>query len=108
MPFYRITYTLATGKKHTGIKDFHIRSIDDAFTHFLDKAKATGEVTEFNCVMISTKSDEYKAWLAAKEKRRWNNSPSGDGRIQGPGKYRQKGQGPELGKRGGLPGNHEF
>jgi len=51
--------------------------------------------------MISTKSEEYKAWLAAKEKRRWNNSPSGDGRTYGPGKYRSapKEEGRQLGER---------
>lgn len=88
MPYFRITYTGAGGKSHTGIKEFHIRNIDDAFDYFLEKAKAAGFVADFSCVMISTKSDEYKHWLAAKEARR-RTLYSGENRAAGPGKYRK-------------------
>ena len=87
MPYFRITYTAAGGKSHTGIKEYHIRNIDDAFDYFLGKAKAAGFVTDFSCVMISTKSDEYKNWLAAKEARR-RNLYNGELKSPGPGKYR--------------------
>ena len=56
MPYFRITYTAAGGKSLTGIKEYHIRNIDDAFDYFLGKAKAAGFVTDFSCVMISTKT----------------------------------------------------
>lgn len=100
MPFYRISYKLPTGRLVSGIKEFHLRNIDDTFLHFQEKAKKIQpDLVDFDCVMISEKSQQYLDWLAAKQRRRWSNSYSGDGRIQGPGKYRQKGQGPELGNR---------
>lgn len=88
MPYFRITYTAAGGKSHTGIKEYHIRNIDDAFDYFLGKAKVAGFVADFSCVMISTKSDEYKNWLAAKEARR-RTLYTGELRSPGPGKYRK-------------------
>jgi hypothetical protein len=63
------------------------------------RAKKTGEISEFNCVMISTKSDEFKTYLGAKERRRYNQTTTDYNRTAGPGKYRKKGEGPELGKR---------
>jgi hypothetical protein len=99
MAWYKISYKTATGKLISGIREYHLKNIDDTYDIFLAKAKQAGEITEFNCVMISTKSDEFKAHMAAKERRRFNNTGTGDSRTTGPGKYRKKGDGPELGSR---------
>lgn len=105
MPYYRISYKLPTSRLVSGIKQFHIKNIDDTFLHFNEKAlKLQPDLVDFDCVMIFEKSKQYLDWLAAKQGHRWNNSYSGDGRIQGPGKYRKTGQGPELGNKPRLGG----
>lgn len=100
MPFFKISYRNEAGKLISGIRQYHLKSIDDTYDIFLEKAKKTGNISEFNCVMISEKCDEFKAYLAAKERRRYNNSNSGGYSFSGPGKYRKKADGPELEKRG--------
>jgi hypothetical protein len=99
MVWYRITYKKANGRPVSGIKQYHIKNIDDAFDYFQAKAKASEpELQEFDCVMISEKSEVFKAWVTAREKRRRYDN-YGQSSNSGPGKYRKKGEGPELGQR---------
>lgn len=99
MAWYKISYKNEAGKLISGIRQYHLKNIDDTYDVFLDKAKKTGAISEFNCVMISEKCDEFKAYLVAKERRRYNTPTSGGYGFSGPGKYRKKGDGPELGQR---------
>jgi len=85
MPWYFISYTSKTGKLIKGFREHHIRNVEDAFTYFKDKAKAADpEHSGFNCVMTSTKSEEWQEWNQSRYKTRY-------GPVEhrsGPGKYR--------------------
>lgn len=99
MPYYRISYKLPSGRLVSGIKQFHLRNIDDTFLHFQEKAiKLQPDLVDFDCVMVSEKSQQFRDWIAARNQRKSDQFGTG-GKAQGPGKYRQKGEGPELGKR---------
>jgi len=99
MVWYRITYKKPDGRPVSGIKQYHIKNIDDAFEYFKAKAKAAEtELQDFDCVMISEKSEAFKAWMVVREKRRRYDN-YGQNSNSGPGKYRNKGNGPELGNR---------
>ncbi|MCG7858251.1 hypothetical protein MD537_14800 [Flavihumibacter sediminis] len=68
MPYFKIIYTTAAGKLVSGIRQFHLKSIDDTFNHFLNKAKLNDpNLTGFQCYMISELSDEFKAHQQAKK-----------------------------------------
>lgn len=102
MPYFRISYKTPAGRQVSGIKEFHLKNIDDAFKHFNEKAlKAQPDLTDFDCVMISQHSQQFKDWLAAKAKRRYAADASMPQNRYGPGRYRQdKGkEGPQLGDK---------
>jgi hypothetical protein len=72
MPWYFISYTSGAGKKIKGFKEFHIRNVDDAFSFFKDKVKlADPDHSRFNCVMISTKSEDWQEWNRNRYKSRY-------------------------------------
>lgn len=94
MPYYKITYKDQTGKTHSGIREYHIKSIDAAYDHFLAKLKvSTGEISEYQCYMLSTQSEEYKAWAAARSRRSSRDFPIF------PDNRKKKEEGPPLSER---------
>ncbi|KIC90003.1 hypothetical protein [Flavihumibacter sp. ZG627] len=77
MPFYKITYTTAAGKLVSGIRQFHLKSIDDTFNHFLNKAKQNEpNLSGYQCYMISELSDEFKDYQQAKNSRKRSPQPT--------------------------------
>lgn len=64
--------------------------MDDAFVHFQNKAKAADpDHTGFNCVMVSTKSEEWQEWHRTRYKNRYGPAEH----RPGPGKYRKTKEG---------------
>lgn len=89
MPWYFISYHSSSGKLVKGYKEFHFKNVDDAFVYYLGKARMVDPgLTGFNCVMVSTKSEEWQEWNRNRYKTRYGYRP--EEHRSGPGKYRAR------------------
>lgn len=66
MPLYKISILLTSGKQITGIKEHTSGMLEVVFHFFKNKVSShygTGNIKEFDCVMISKQSKSYKSWM---------------------------------------------
>ncbi len=78
MPYYKIIISLRTGRTISGIKEDINPNIDNVYHIYETKAfgeYGSNEISSFDCVMISKRSNDYKAYIQSllkkKEAEKW-------------------------------------
>ena len=72
MACYKITIKLTNKPTIVGIKEHSSSMIEVVFNYFRNKSFAhygESNIKEFDCVLISKQSADYKAWMEMKKKK---------------------------------------